>query len=382
MNIKLKLIGLSIGLLSLHATAQNFEHCNSLIEHGITNVTRHMSAEHSIAFKWHSNCGQDFDSSSDSSVKKASISIFGYGSGGGDSNSAHMRTRLKQWCDQNSDFASSRQDLFEEARTISEPALDAWNQCQSIAKKGVLITPSIQGENDEFIHFTIDSTSDGTHYFYGVAQSGYTCAVEKNDGSEVASDKIDKGEGESFVMTKSRPQIDNSNIHITCRRNAPKVSEANGIGTLKYAQGNISVMTSGPALPITIPKVVESYNVTPPKSVLAFASNSCPQGWDEYKPAYGRFIRGIDKSGKGIDPDGVREYGKVQADSIVSHTHKYQDIYWMEAWGNQNHPLKNTVGSGGGDGDNEPYIYGSTTASAGGKETRPKNVALLYCIKK
>ncbi|TCT42639.1 hypothetical protein EDB29_102477 [Vibrio crassostreae] len=378
----MKTVSLIVVFFSFNVLADNFDHCNSLIEHGVTNVTRHMSAEHSIAYKWHSNCGQDFNSSSDSSVKKASISIFGYGSGGGDSNSSHMRSRLKQWCDNNSEFASSRQKLFEEARTISEPALDAWNQCQNIAKKGIKITPSVQGENDEFIHFTVDSTSDGTHLFYGVTQAGYSCTIENKDGSELASDKINKGADEFFVMTKSKPTIDNSNIHISCRRSPPDISEVNGVGTLKYTQGHISVMTSGPALPITIPKIVESYNVTPPKSVLAFASASCPQGWIEYEPAYGRFIRGIDKSGSNIDPEGSREYGHIQNDTLKSHSHPHEDIYWMEAWGKQNHALKNTVGDSGGDGDNEPYIYNSKTSNTGDEETRPKNVALLYCMKK
>lgn len=394
MNIKL--LGLSVALFSHYATAQNFEHCNSLIEHGVTNVTRHMSAEHSIAYKWHSNCGLDLEGSSDSSVRKASISIFGYGSGSGDSNSSQMKKRIKQWCDKNADFAQSKQDLYEEARIVSKPALDAWNRCQSISQKGVFITPSIQGENDEFIHFTIDSTSNGTHLFYGVSQSGYSCIIEQNDGSEVASDRIDKGEGESFIMTKSRPAIDNSNIHINCRRNNPKVSEVAGVGTLKYAQGHISVMTSGPALPITIPKVVESYNVTPPKSVLAFAANSCPEGWTDYVPAYGRFIRGIDKNKEPVDKGGKRKVGDIQQEQVGSHTHKYSRVtaFYGHNYSGGQMGWATVPKSGealrhsgeGGDGSNK-YRAGVRTAienteSMSSKiENRPVNVSLLYCIK-
>lgn len=373
----LALVSLAI-FSNVHAA--EFEHCNSLIQHGITNVTRHMSAEHSVAYKWHSNCGQDFSNASDSSVRKASISIFGYGSGDTGSNSAHARTRLKQWCDKNSDFAASRQDLFEEARTISEPALDAWNQCQSIAKKGIKITPSVQGENDEFIHLTIDSTSDGTHLFYGVTEVGYSCTIEGKDGAEIDSDKINKSAGEFFVMTRSKPTIDNANIHISCRRNPPEVEEVSGVGKLKYSQGHISVMTSGPALPITIPKIVETYYVTPPKSVLAFSTKGCPEGWGEYKPAYGRFIRGIDKSGKNIDPQGEREPGSTQDESFKGHSHGYSDIYWSEAWGSVSGGLHGNKGDQ--DTDNKGYAMNRTTSGAGGEETRPDNVALLYCIRK
>src|SRR5215471_8524467 len=34
-----------------------------------------------------------------------------------------------------------------------------------------------------------------------------------------------------------------------------------------------------------------------PGAVMSFNRDSCPAGWKEYSPAYGRFIRGIDKSG-------------------------------------------------------------------------------------
>jgi len=291
-----------------------------------------------------------------------------------------MRTRLNQWCDKNAEFAASHQDLFEEARSISEPALDAWTQCQNIAKKGIKITPSIQGENDEFIDLTIDSTSDGTHLFYGITEVGYSCTIEGKDGTEFDSDKITKGAGEFFVMTKDRPTIDNANIHISCRRNPPKVDEVNGVGKIQYSQGHITVMTSGPALPITIPKIVESYYVTPPKSVLAFSAKRCPKGWTEYKPAYGRFIRGIDKSGKKIDPQGERSPGSTQDESFKSHTHQYSDIYWSEAWGNVSSGLVGNKGDQ--DHDNKGYAMNRTTKPTGGDETRPDNVALLYCIKK
>lgn len=362
-----------LSIASVSVNAEQYEHCNSLLEHGITNVTKHMSAEHSVAYKWHSNCGQDFESASDNSVKRASISIFGYGSGGAGANSSHTRTRLKEWCNKNSNFAASRQDLFEEARIISEPALDAWNQCQNIAKKGIKITSSIQGENDDFLNFTIDSESDGTHLFYGITEIGYSCKIQGKNGEEMASDRINRGITEVLVMTKSRPPIDNANIHISCRRNQPIIKELNGTGTLKYDQGHINVMTSGPALPLTIPRVVESYNVTPPKSVIAFNSKICPKGWSEYEPAYGRFIRGIDKSGK-IDPFGKREPGSLQNDTFKSHAHflasKHNGFY-------KSGEVRSHGTNGGGN-----YGFNQPTSTTGDKETAPKNVSLLYCEKK
>lgn len=79
----------------------------------------------------------------------------------------------------------------------------------------------------------------------------------------------------------------------------------------------------------------------------------------------GEFIRGWDDS-RGIDAS--RAFGSLQADELKSHTH------------NANYVMQLDSGVG-------PAAYfarggGSTATSAtGGDETRPRNVALLACIK-
>lgn len=79
----------------------------------------------------------------------------------------------------------------------------------------------------------------------------------------------------------------------------------------------------------------------------------------------GEFVRGFD-NGRGIDP--ARVFGSAQADEFLSHTH---DI--------------NTGVSGAG-----PYPVGGPSSGtvstvgnvpSGGTETRPRNIALTYCIK-
>jgi hypothetical protein len=55
---------------------------------------------------------------------------------------------------------------------------------------------------------------------------------------------------------------------------------------------------------------------------MAFNLATCPNGWSEYTPAYGRFIRGIDKSGTAIDPDGQRALGNIQTDAFQGHWHQ------------------------------------------------------------
>ncbi|WP_299010899.1 hypothetical protein [uncultured Shewanella sp.] len=109
-------------------------------------------------------------------------------------------------------------------------------------------------------------------------------------------------------------------------------------------------------------------------AVVAFDAKQCPKGWQRFKPAYGQFIRGIDYSGTNIEPDGERAPASWQGDAIKSHTHmqRYADV--------KGHFSPNGY-------DYVPHVtktgkMGVETSPFGGSETRPKNIALLYCVKK
>lgn len=112
----------------------------------------------------------------------------------------------------------------------------------------------------------------------------------------------------------------------------------------------------------------------PKGAVVAFDSSECPEeGWEDFKHAYGQFIRGIDKSGTNVDPDGKREPASPQGSAIESHSHPqvYGDVkghFSSDGWETVPHVTKS--------GKN-----GVHTAPIGGSETRPKNIALLYCVK-
>ena len=123
----------------------------------------------------------------------------------------------------------------------------------------------------------------------------------------------------------------------------------------------------------------------PAGAVVAFNLTSCPSGWSEYTPARGRFIRGIDSSGsKNVDPSGKRSPGNVQNDTFGRHSHISPD----PANSNRNNPY-GTATKSRPSGANaewaldrldgpEVMVYNSFTGST---ETRPRNVALLYCTK-
>lgn len=81
----------------------------------------------------------------------------------------------------------------------------------------------------------------------------------------------------------------------------------------------------------------------------------------------GEFVRGFD-NGRGVDID--RTIGSFQEDEFKEHSHS----------------LKESSGKAGPKGINSSYLndQGNTTGaidSSGGSETRPRNIAMVYCIK-
>lgn len=80
----------------------------------------------------------------------------------------------------------------------------------------------------------------------------------------------------------------------------------------------------------------------------------------------GEFIRGFD-DGRGVDT--ARAIGSAQAADIAPHTHTYNNT--TNSGGN----------TGGGSGTVAAFVGSTATGSAGTTETRPRNVAMLACIK-
>lgn len=143
----------------------------------------------------------------------------------------------------------------------------------------------------------------------------------------------------------------------------------------------------------------------PSGAVWAFDLASCPAGWTEYTAARGRFLRGID-NGAGNDPDGTRAPSNVQTDDLKAHVHSVDPPSTAtNSAGAHSHDYNrpNIVASyrnnlESGSNGNQSVTAGASTssdgahthtvniaafdsASTGGTETRPKNVAVLFCRK-
>lgn len=140
-------------------------------------------------------------------------------------------------------------------------------------------------------------------------------------------------------------------------------------------------------------------NAVPVGAVNTFAMNTAPSGWlscdgsDVSRTSYpqlfsaigtvygsgngsttfnlpdlrGEFVRGWDAS-RGVDTG--RSFGSSQTDELKSHSHTFG--VWQAT--------TNTAHDGPGAGSTH-FRSTQSVSSVGGTETRPRNIALLYCIK-
>lgn len=105
-----------------------------------------------------------------------------------------------------------------------------------------------------------------------------------------------------------------------------------------------------------------------PSGMIAFFyTGACPSGWihaNGTPDLRGEFVRGLD-SGRGADVG--RVIGTAQADELKSHTHTLPGSMQFYGW-----PSGSVVMTA---------ISSTQSGAVGGGETRPRNVALLPCMK-
>ena len=188
---------------------------------------------------------------------------------------------------------------------------------------------------------------------------------------------------------------------VTCTRNGRRVEAGDRINLLNFSMTcrkdpdaaiNFAIETAGEGtsnevfLPARTDRIadltvrIEELSVmmrrlAPEARVVAFNLYDCPDGWEELPEAHGMFIRGLDKSGNKIDPYGRRELLVPQVDAFAEHAHdipaKHGDFF------KEGDPRVHASNGGG------PTNFTLTANPSGdsSKETRPKNIALLYCQK-
>jgi len=148
---------------------------------------------------------------------------------------------------------------------------------------------------------------------------------------------------------------------------------------------------------ISSAEINQNFAIAAPEgAIMAFYLADCPEGWtvadgtNGTPDLRGRFIRGMDNMGVGaanVDPQSaIRTLGHEQLDAFQSHLH----------WRNPSHltesafvHIPGAYNVAGGTTEvsffshtGEPSTHGSNGAPRTSTETRPRNVALIYCMRK
>ncbi|MBE7439382.1 MAG: phage tail protein [Spirochaetales bacterium] len=147
---------------------------------------------------------------------------------------------------------------------------------------------------------------------------------------------------------------------------------------------------------VSASKINQNFQIAAPQGFVgAFMLSACPSGWiladgsNGTPDLRGRFIRGRDPgNATARDPGGDRAAGNAQDDAFQGHWHLLGDAAGNVATG------RSTIGSSGGDEVGAiatprtelsraitPTADGTSGAPRTASETRPKNVALIYCMR-
>ncbi|WP_353408694.1 hypothetical protein [Pseudoteredinibacter isoporae] len=286
----------------------------------------------------------------------------------GSHDSSYKKQQIKNFCEEQERYFKENNISTVISKQINVPLAKTYKDCIAADTKGVKIVPSLDGPYNDNVTLTIDSTSDGDFLLYSYKATNYSCEVFGDDYSK----KEISPSGDEYAL-KNPIKIGNANIHISCKRGGRSLSESSEGVVVRYPAARIEVLTSGPRLSVTQEDVYADLYVTPPGSVIAFNGVTCPAGWHPYSKAYGRFIRGIDPTGH-ADPHGRREAGSHQEDTFKSHNHFLTYRGRGTKKGSSYHGGMRAGHASDKDGEGR-----LNSSSVGGSETRPKNVALLYC---
>jgi microcystin-dependent protein len=164
---------------------------------------------------------------------------------------------------------------------------------------------------------------------------------------------------------------------------------ATGNNTLALSSGALKVNTLGitanELADNSVTQAKTNNSLVPTGAIMAFGMNSVPTGWLECNgqstTGYTALaalvganvpdLRGYFVRGTGTNSDGTVSgaFGAKQTDEFKSHNH---NISVLGIVGGTNPGVQDAI-------QNSTQSY--TTTNTGGTETRPRNIALLYCIK-
>lgn len=287
------------------------------------------------------------------------------------SSSATVTEVASKYCSASSGYSTSNDAYKKYVESIAPGAYGAYQQCLDVKKNMKFnVDTVLPAEFSITVGFVSQGHNDNKASVSYSASSGVTCHW---NGSETNSIEIPTG-STYFLECKRPDQTKKSFVKIirTDSTESPPLTlswqaydvQGNPINTLIAFDERIKVLET-------------ELSQLQDRSVVGFMSEKCPYGWTPVQNAQGRFLRGIDSSGSTkIDPSGIRIPGSVQEDMLAKHTHIYKSGF---------HDGQSNSGTGADPNKKDSVLTetdeGRTKGGELGPETRPKNMAVLFCTK-
>lgn len=251
-------------------------------------------------------------------------------------------------------------------RSIDSNAVRAYEVCQTYNNVGISFDFDVNsvGEEDFTIVAKYRGGRESSAKFHFTKSDGVDCEWDTNSsGTEIQNHYLTiQDVGNASLKCKRNDSSRNHNVTVV-ETNFAESRPLRYVWT-EYKDG----------IPVNrLRELQHSFK----GSVVAFDSIECPRGWKEYEYAYGRFVRGIDRTEQNIDPEGLREPGTHQGDDFKKHNHTgVYGVHQHAGTGSPTHMSPEVPGH-----TPEHHAIEWSVVYNGGDETRPKNVALLYCIR-
>lgn len=359
--------GVIVAMLVPLTSANAQEQCSAVLAQGIYNEYRNYGASFSStefrasvceAIRSSSGSGDNLGGSLTVPIKGVPLT-FGFSRG-----SAEAKTFEKNYCSGETYSSLSSEDMEVYKRWVDPNVVSAWRDCVSASTRGLDIRAGYIG--DRGVEFSIEVTQRSkdpveVRPMVILPENGGACEAQ---GMDISSSNATLLAGHYKIICSVRPGVTepvtfsvSTSWGGTSQTVAPVQLRSQEAARLEGKIGEVWERFAG--------------------SVLPFNSRSCPIGWTAYEPAMGRFIRGMavgDAARR--DPAGERSPGSVQEDELASHSHVIH-VAQTTKEGELHSPSKfETTWA-----QHSMNSRERQTLAFGGQETRPDNVALLYCIR-
>lgn len=243
--------------------------CDALLTQGIYNVSFSTSSSEGESMAKSQFCQSDYSFSSSSQKGAIEASFMSWFSGGASKSDSQIIETQKRVCTSGFNSSSYSNSASSYSRTIYQGALDAWNQCNALANRGVLF--EIQPDNTNMgVSVSFSAPTGTTAKFLGVSQTGIGTSVCKYLGTQLAENSpmnLSSAYKVSIVCSRNK-QIDGSGNYFV---------DAQSL-FFNTSAGMFQVPLSGTAMlsRVTLPGIIDTVKTEVVKNMQALSPANLP----------------------------------------------------------------------------------------------------------